>query len=100
MEATLANLNSLNRLRSLQWLCSDSDTNCPKGILVMPGPDGRFNPGSIHIIKYLFQGSIGRELQDDVLKEEMEDLEDIVLLIKERIVSIMYRCVKLWGRSL
>lgn len=91
MEVTFERVEFLNRLRSLQYLCSDQDTNCPKALLVIPGPDGRFNAGSIHIIKYLFQGSIGKELKDDVLKEEFEDLEDLTLLIKEKTVSVIYR---------
>jgi hypothetical protein len=81
----------LNRLRTLQWLCSDSDNNSPKVLLFIPGPDGRFNSGSISLIKYLFCGSVGKDLQDDTLNEDMEALEDVVILIKQCSVSIIYR---------
>jgi hypothetical protein len=81
----------LNRLRSLQWLCSDRDFSGPKALLFIPGVDGRFNPGSINVIKYLFKGSVGKDLLDDTLSEGFELLEDIVVLIKESIVSILYR---------
>lgn len=81
----------LNRLRSLQWLCSDTDEGYPKALLFVPGQDGRNNPGSMNVLKYLFKGSVGKDLFDDTLESEWEALEDIVFLIKETSVSIIYR---------
>eukprot|EP00981_Chlorochromonas_danica_P013611 scaffold6578_cov291-Ochromonas_danica.AAC.1 len=42
-------------------------------------------------LKYLFQGAVGKDLLDDTLSEDLESLDDIVLLVKESSVSIIYR---------
>ncbi len=80
----------VNRLQSLQWLCSESDPNYPKALLFIPGADGRNNSGSVNLIKYLFQGSVGKSLFDSTLDEEYESLEDIVVLIKPSCVAVIY----------
>eukprot|EP01039_Chlorochromonas_danica_P011929 gene11929-13504_t len=41
-------------------------------------------------LKYLFQGAVGKDLLDDTLSEDLESLDDIVLLVKESSVSIIY----------
>lgn len=86
----LANTFFLNRLRSLQWLCSDTDEGYPKALLFIPGPDGRNNDGSMHVLKYLFKGSVGKDLYDETIETALESLEDMVFLIKETSVSILY----------
>lgn len=91
MAETINTVYFLNRLRSIQWLCSDKDASCPKALLFIPGPDGRFNGGSVNLIKFLFKGSVGKDLQDETLNEDMDALEDMVLLIKESSVSVIYR---------
>ncbi len=79
-----------NRLKSLQWLCSEDDENAPKALLIVPGPDGRNNASAIRLIKYLFKGSVGKDLFDDTLDTNYESLEDMILLIKQNTVSVLY----------
>lgn len=81
----------INRLRSLQWFCSESDKSSPKALILIPGPDGRNNPGSVNILKYLFRGSVSKSLFDETLDGPFEVLEDIVIMIKETSLSIVYR---------
>lgn len=88
--SVLANTFFLNRLRALQWLCSDTDEGCPTALLFIPGPDGRNNDGSMHVLKYLFKGSVGKDLYDETLETALEALEDMVFLVKETSVSILY----------
>ena len=71
------------RLRSLQRLCSNSSELYPRGLLFVPGPDGRHNKGSLTILKFLFSGSIGHDLLEGVLNEELECLEEVILLVQE-----------------
>ena len=40
------------------------------------------------IMKYLFQGSTGKDLFDGLLEDELEVLEEIILVIQETAVSI------------
>jgi hypothetical protein len=89
--SSFAKIFFLNRLRSLQWLCSDTDEGYPKALLFVPGQDGRNNPNSMHTLKYLLKGSVGSDLFDDILDTEFEALEDVVFLIKETTMSIIYR---------
>lgn len=90
----LSSIYFLNRIRSLQWLCSESDTSYPKALLFIPGPDGRNNSGSVNILKYLFKGCTGKALLDETLDESFDCLEDMIILIKESTVSIVYRQVQ------
>lgn len=78
------------RLRSLQRLCSNSSDLYPSGLLFVPGPDGRHNKGSSTILKFLFSGSIGHDLLEGVLNEELECLEEMILLVQETSVSVVY----------
>ena len=82
--------NFLNRLQALQRLCSGSDDSSPVGLLFVPGPDGRNNRGSLTVLKYLFEGSVGKELFEGLLDDSLECLEEIVLLIQETSVSVIY----------
>ena len=77
----------LQRLKSLQRLCSYSDPNFPVSLLFVAGQDGRNNKGSISVIKYLFFGAVGKELLDGTLDLEFEVLEDLVLLIQQSSVK-------------
>lgn len=92
MEDANAQANFLNRLSALQNLCSDSDPNYPSGLLFVAGQDGRYNKGSITMLKYLFHGCVSKELFDETLDEKFEQLEDLVILIKASSVSIILRC--------
>ena len=78
------------RLKSLQRLCSNNDSQYPASLLFISGPDGRNNKGSQTILKYLFDGSINKDLNDGVLDETLEILEECVLLIQESTLSIVY----------
>ena len=82
----------LYRLKSLQSLCSlSSNDSFPNSLLFLPGPDGRHNKGSLFILKYLFQGSIGKDLYDGYLDDHYEALEEIILLIQASSISIFWR---------
>jgi hypothetical protein len=89
--SSLLQMFFLNRLRSLQWLCSDTDEANPRALLFIPGPDGRNNSSSVQLLKYLFTGSVGKALFDDTLESDLEALEDMVILIKENSVSLLLR---------
>lgn len=88
---TLDNINVLNRLSALQRLCSDHDSNFPRALLFVVGQDGRNNKGSTSVLKYLFRGAIARDLFDDTLDENLQDLEELVILIKHTSVSVIWR---------
>lgn len=92
MDSVIDKTNFLNRLSSLQKLCSDHDHhNYPSCLLFIPSSDGRYNKGSILLLKYLFIGAIGKDLFDDTLDANYEALEEMVILIKHTSVSIIYR---------
>ncbi|KAJ1439402.1 hypothetical protein B484DRAFT_177008 [Ochromonadaceae sp. CCMP2298] len=81
--------NFLNRLSALQRLCSDYDPNYPSALLFVPGQDGRGNKGSVTVLKYLL-GSVSRELFDETLEPAYEPLEDIILLVKQNSLSVVW----------
>jgi hypothetical protein len=83
----------LQRLNNLQALCSESNgkDQLPSSLLFVPGTDGRHNKGSFSIMKYLFLGSIGKDISEGYLDEQYECLEEIVLLIQASSVSIFWR---------
>lgn len=83
--------NFLSRLHALQRLCSDNDPMYPSSLLFIPGPDGRYNKGSLNILKYLFEGATGKYLFDGAMDENMESLEDMILLIQQSSVSVFWR---------
>jgi hypothetical protein len=86
----------LHRLRNLQSLCSESKSDqqqLPSSLLFIPGTDGRHNKGSISLLKYLFQGSIGKDISEGYLDGQYECLEEIVLLIQASSVSVFWRFV-------
>jgi hypothetical protein len=92
MEGTALEVSAfLNRIRSLQWYCSETDTSSPRALIFIPGPDGRNNSGSTNILKYLFRGSLGKSLYDETVEDTFEILEDMVILIKENSVAFIYR---------
>ena len=82
--------SSTLRLKALQRLCSNENSNYPQGILIVPGPDGRNNKFAIQILKYLFLASLGKDLLDALIDTEYECLEEIVLLIQETSVSVIW----------
>lgn len=85
----------LQRLKRLQCLCSASTAKSPNAgvsaLVFIPGPDGRHNRGSFSVLKYLFQGSVGKDLFEGTFHESFECLEEIVLVIQELSVSIFLR---------
>lgn len=84
----------LHRLKSLQSLCSsssDQQDQLPNSLLFVPGTDGRHNKGSLSLLKYLFQGSVGKDIYEGYLDDKYECLEEIVLLIQASSVSIFWR---------
>lgn len=83
----------LHRLKSLQSLCSSENPKYPDALVFIPGIDGRQNKGSQIILKYLFQGSVGRELYEGILDTQFEALEEIVLVIQESSVSVFWRLI-------
>lgn len=92
----MSNLNInyfLHRLKSLQCLCSSNNEQLPNSLLFIPGPDGRHNKGSINILKYLFQGSVSKDLYEGYLDDKYESLEEIVLIIQSSSVSIFWRFI-------
>ncbi len=91
MEKLIEKSNFVNRLSAVQRLCSDTDSNFPKALLFIPGQDGRYNKGSVTMLKYLFRGCVSKELFDETLDSRHEPLEDIVILVKRSSVSIILR---------
>ena len=82
---------SYARLRVLQGLCSSVDPDAPYALLLLPGIDGRNNKGSAILLKYLFMGSIGKDLVDASLDGTIEEvLSEMVLLIQESSVSVFW----------
>ena len=79
-----------SRLQSLQRLCSSSDEQYPSGLLFVPGVDGKSNKGSATILKYLFEGAVNHDLLDGILSDKLETLEEMILLIQETSVSVVY----------
>jgi len=84
----------INRLASLQALCSESDETFPKAVMLIPGADGRNNASSITVLKYLFFGATGKDLFDDALDDAYAVLEDIVVLVKQTSLTVVYRYVR------
>ncbi len=80
----------LQRLRSLQNLCSGINPNFPAALLFVCGQDGRNNRGSSSILKYLFFEAIGKDLLEGTLDVEHESLDDLVLLVQETSVSVIW----------
>lgn len=91
MENYLERANFLNRLSALQRLCSDHDKNFPSALLFVPGQDGRNNKGSITVLKYLFRGSVSKELFDETVEAAFEPLEEIVFLVKQTSLTVIWR---------
>ena len=83
------------RLKRLQSMCSASghrgDSSGVSALVFIPGPDGRHNKGSFSILKFLFQGAVGKDLYEGTLDESFECLEEIVLVVQESSVSIFLR---------
>ena len=57
------------------------------------------------VLKYLFDGAVNRELFNGMISENLECLEEIVLLIQETSVSVVYtsemkRALKPWFSAL
>jgi len=65
----------------------------PSALLFICGQDGRFNRGSMGVLKYLFRGAVGKELLDSeiVMDSDDESLEEIVFLIKYNSLAVFYR---------
>ena len=85
----------LQRLHQLQSLCSSRNSDLPNALLFIPGADGRNNKGSSKVLKYLFFGSVGKDLDDGFLEGKYDSLEEMVLLIQDTSVSVFYRYVSL-----
>lgn len=91
MENYFERANFLNRLGALQRMCSDHDKNFPSGLLFVPGQDGRNNKGSVTVLKYLFCGSVLKDLFDETVESAFEPLEEIVFLVKATSLSVIWR---------
>jgi hypothetical protein len=81
----------LHRLKILQSLCSSQNQQLPNALVFIPGIDGRHNKGSLMVLKYLFQGSVGKELYEGILETQYEPLDEIVLVVQESSVSVFWR---------
>ena len=85
-----------SRLAALQRLCSDDEPSekpgrkRPSALLFVPGLDGRNNKGSLVVLKYLFEGSCGRDLLEGNLPDFLEVLEEMVLLVQATRISFLY----------
>jgi len=75
------------RIKRLQSLCTSAGTNA---LVFIPGPDGRHNKGSMSLLKYIFQGSVGKDIYDGVLDDKSDCLEEVILIIQEHTVSIFW----------
>lgn len=83
--------NRLKLLQSISTSFTQGDEEIKLDALVfIPGPDGRNNSMAIRVLKYLFKGAIGADLFDDTLDNYYEALEDIILIIEEHSVRIIY----------
>jgi hypothetical protein len=72
----------------------DDEKTKPTALLFVCGQDGRFNKGSMSVLKYLFRGGVGRDLfegGDTFNDPNDEPLEELVLFIKRNSVSIICR---------
>ena len=81
---------AVQRLRKLQFMLknyprrrsSRSNDIChPDSLLVVPGVDGNYNPGSRGIINYLFMGRSGDYINHYSFDENEDRFDDIVLLV-------------------
>lgn len=91
MENYIDRNNFLNRLSALQKLCSDTDTNYPSALLFVAGPDGRNNKGSVTVLKYLLRGAVSKDLFDETIESEFQCLEEMVLLVKQSSLTVIWR---------
>jgi hypothetical protein len=80
----------LHRLSNLQALCSSSNLELPNALVFVPGLDGKQNKGSYMILKYLFQGAVGRDIYEASLDDALDCLEEMVLVIQESSVSVFW----------
>lgn len=80
----------LNRLQTLQALCSSDNPKFPVSLLLCCGQDGRNNKGSIAVLKYLFLDSTGKDLLESTVDMEFEALEELVLLVQENSLSVIW----------
>lgn len=71
------------RVRRLQDLCGELQLD---GILLVPGLDGQYNPGSHQAISYLLEGRSNRDVIDTLRLSD--ELEDLVLLVRPAGLSI------------
>lgn len=78
----------IHRIETLQKLCLGINEGDPTALLIIPGIDSRNNKESMTLLKYLFNGSVGRELNDNSMVED--SLEEMVFLIQETSVSVIY----------
>jgi hypothetical protein len=80
----------LQRLKTLQRYCSALNEKYPVGLLFICGPDGKNHKGSLKILKYLFFNAVGKDLFDGVIDVEYSPLEELVLLVLESSVSVIW----------
>ncbi|KAH9192650.1 hypothetical protein AeNC1_005372 [Aphanomyces euteiches] len=80
--------DSFHRVKQLQELCKDYECDA---ILLVGGADGLYSQGSQAALKYLFLGKSGQELLgEQVIPQQFENLEDIVIVLTSRAISIFY----------
>jgi hypothetical protein len=81
----------LQRLASLQRLCSYTDSSFPSALLFVLGQDGRNNRGSVAALNYLFFHAGGKDLFDAaMIAPGQESLEDIVVLVQQTSLSVVW----------
>ncbi|TMW60720.1 hypothetical protein Poli38472_000762 [Pythium oligandrum] len=89
-------IDSVERVRRLQAFCadpgaSDGSTGDIDGILIIGGVDSFHSRLSQALLKYLFLGSSGQELLgEQVISQQHDRLEEVVLMLTRRRVSIFY----------
>ncbi|KAF0715370.1 Aste57867_3407 [Aphanomyces stellatus] len=86
--AAFTGRDSYARLQQLQGLCEDDGYDA---LLLVGGADGLFSHGSQAALKYLFLGKSGQELLgEQVIPQQYESLEEVIVLLTRRTVSIFY----------
>lgn len=88
MTDELKSCSHLHRFQTLQKLCIVDNVGDPTALLIIPSIDGRNNKESMTLLQFLFAGTVGWGLLDN--RPINEALEEIVLLIQENSVSVIY----------
>lgn len=88
MVGKFSDCSSGHRIKALQRILRSSGNGDPTALLIVPGLDGRNNKESMTLLKFIFFGSVAMDLFQNSLVDDA--LEEMVLLIQENSVSIVY----------